>query len=272
MSGMLLYQSMIFGDKYEEDSLENRPLLATGDQDVAIVLHCFEGGICSKLILPEKDIAQGVKIKANAVKWYHLASMTMLAKLFAQLGFPLNVLSLFGDTTLRNRYKTTVDGAIVMCITSLCLFDSLVCAKKMILYVKDSIVVSLEHRIVSSVPNIAEEDQSGIWTFSKQKPEHMNTANPLRSLDGTSLPGGGTVISDTHNQDSMLDIGAAELTRSRRFSSETEQKIEAAAVLTDLMGRCSTKSFAEKVSRLFVFLFFFVFYFPDFLQSIMPDY
>ena len=126
MSGMLLYQSMIFGDKYEEDSLEYRPLLATSDQDVAIVLHCFEGGICSKLILPEKDIAQGVKIKANAVKWYHLASMTMLAKLFAQLGFPLNVLSLFGDTTLRNRYKTTVDGAIVMCITSLCLFDSLV--------------------------------------------------------------------------------------------------------------------------------------------------
>ena len=255
MSGMLLYQSIIFGDKYEEDSFELRPLPELNDDDVAILLHSFQDGKVSKKIITVKNIPESVEMNPNAVKWYHLTSMTVLANLMAHLRVPLHVITLFGDTTFRNRHKTTADGAIIMSIMSLCLFDGLTCAKKMILYTKGNIVVTLEHRIVSSVSTMVEEDQSLLSKRSslpraKGHSANFTSLNPLSGRFDSSegISNESAQFSQDSGENNMLKINLAE----QQFR-ESPNPNYGAAVLTDLINRCAQDAFAKKVRIFSIF-------------------
>ena len=189
-----------------------------------MLLHCFEDERVSKHIPKVKDIQSSIDIQPNAIKWYHLTSMTVLAKLMAHLSIPVENLSPFGDATFRNRDKITSDGAIIMSIMSLCLFDGLVCAKKMTLYAKDTTIITLEHKIVSSVSSIAEEDQSSNWSVGKQGSTTSNAGDSMLNIH---------LVTDLGPRPSRL--------------ARSSSLYNTAAVLTDLMQDCLNKSFAEKV-------------------------
>ena len=211
-----------------------------------MLLHCFEDGKVSKRILKVKDIQSSVGVQPNAIKWYHLTSMTVLAKLMAHLSIPVENLNLFGDTTFRNRDKITSDGAIIMSIMSLCLFDGLVCAKKMTLYAKDTTIITLEHKIVSSVSSIAEEDQSSNWSVGKQgstTSNHMSTTSRANG-NGNMFENAGDSMLNIHL---VTDLGP----RPSRLARPSSL-YNTAAVLTDLMQNCLNTSFAEKVITYFI--------------------
>ena len=190
-----------------------------------MLLHCFEDERVSKHIPKVKDIQSSIDIQPNAIKWYHLTSMTVLAKLMAHLSIPVENLSLFGDSTFRNRDKITSDGAIIMSIMSLCLFDRLVCAKKMVLYMKDNIIITLEHKIVSSVSTMVEEDQSSMIFYGNGNQNMFEDAG-----------------------DSKLNIHLDADLGSPRSLSRSSTRCHATAVLTDLMQNCLTTLFAQKVN------------------------
>ena len=255
MSGMLLYQSIVFGNKYYSEDNEVEPVRSISEADTAAFLHIFKRETVLKYVLSVRDIDKGVELSPEAVRWFHTSSITVLSQLIGRLSIPASVVELFRDTTFRNRDKVTEDGAILLSVISVCLHDRLICGKKMVLYKKDNLLISLEHQLVATIKSMdalngTDSVSSSFFSSFMQLDDDRSaySVNPMVEEKNETKP----AIKDTKflkfNDFNGLSVHLINDDRNKS-SRDSQDHSTSCAVLTDLMNRCIQPEFVSLVKE-----------------------
>lgn len=100
----------------------------------------------------------------TAVLWLHISDAHVLLSIMKHIHVEDAAFLLFNDSSYRAHSKVTEENAIILSTISLCLREeNIVCAKKMVFYQKDNLLISIEQRVLTSMEENSEEENQLLY-------------------------------------------------------------------------------------------------------------